>query len=87
MYWFSRVANFPRDGDAIISENYIAIVGEILLRTVAVALRNLKKIEPVFDTHPPKNYLPKFQTLKIGQASTFEFLHVHPQPSLLKRYT
>ena len=31
VHWRSRVANFTRDGQAIISENYIIIVGEKLL--------------------------------------------------------
>ena len=43
VFWCSRVANFPRNGNVIISENYIAIAGEKLLRTLTVALRNLKK--------------------------------------------
>ena len=51
VYWCSRIANFPGNGNAIISENYIAIVGEKLLRTVA-GHRKPQKLEPVFDTQP-----------------------------------
>ena len=31
VYWCSHVANFPRDGNAMISENYTAISGEKVL--------------------------------------------------------
>ena len=31
LHWCSRVANFTRDGNTIISENYIVIVGEKVL--------------------------------------------------------
>ena len=77
MYWCSHVANFPRDGNPIISEDYIAIADEKLLRTVAVDLCNLRKIEPVFDT--PQKRIPQILKLtKLDEHPPFEFLHVHP---------
>ena len=72
LYLCSHVANFPRNGNPIISENYIAIAVKScsgLWPSIYVTLENRASFR-----HPPpqkKRISPNFKTHKIGRASPF----------------
>ena len=74
VYWCSRVTNFPRNGNEIISENYIAMWVKIAQDCGLWP----QKSEPVFDTHP---LLTQISNQKLDEHPLLHFyMYTHPPP-------